>query len=51
VGTNKKEIVEMVEKLLNDRQFYEQMSRAHNPYGDGNSSNMICNVLMSKGVL
>jgi UDP-N-acetylglucosamine 2-epimerase (non-hydrolysing) len=51
VGTNKKEIVKMVEKLLNDRQFYEQMSRAHNPYGDGNSSNMICNVLMSKGVL
>ena len=50
VGTNKEVIVKMVKKLLNDKKFYEQMSRSHNPYGNGNASNMICNVLMDKGV-
>jgi len=50
VGTNKEVIVKMVKKLLNDKKFYERMSRSHNPYGNGNASNMICNVLMDKGV-
>ena len=47
VGTNKKIIVETVKKLLNNRQLYEKMSRAHNPYGDGDASNKICNILMN----
>jgi len=51
VGTNKKIIVKMVKNLLNNKKFYEQMARSHNPYGNGNASNMICNVLMDKGVL
>jgi len=50
VGTNKEVIVKMVKKLLNDKKFYERMSRSHNPYGNGNASNMICNLLMDKGV-
>jgi len=51
VGTNKEVIVKMVKKLLNDKKFYEQMSRSYNPYGNGNASNMICNVLMDRGAL
>lgn len=35
VGTNKDLIVEQVDKLLNDSDYYNQMSRANNPYGDG----------------
>ena len=47
-GTNKKKIVSMVNKLLKDYKFYEQMSRVHNPYGNGNSSSLICDILVSK---
>jgi len=46
VGTNKEKIVKMANKLLTDNKFYGQMSRAHNPYGDGDSSNMICDILV-----
>lgn len=35
VGTNTGEIVEQVNRLLNDEHDYQAMSRAHNPYGDG----------------
>jgi UDP-N-acetylglucosamine 2-epimerase (non-hydrolysing) len=45
VGTNKKEITTMVNKLLTDMELYQQMSRACNPYGDGNASNIICDIL------
>jgi len=51
VGTNKEKIVKMVNQLLTDEQLYEQMSKAHNPYGDGNSSNLICDILQDKGLL
>jgi UDP-N-acetylglucosamine 2-epimerase (non-hydrolysing) len=51
VGTNKEKIVKMVNQLLTDEQLYEQMSKAHNPYGDGNSSNLICDILLDKGLL
>jgi UDP-N-acetylglucosamine 2-epimerase (non-hydrolysing) len=47
VGTNKGEIIKTVNLLLTDDKFYKQMSRAHNPYGDGNSSKIISNVLMN----
>ena len=50
VGTSKKEIVKMVNKLLTNDELYAQMSRAHNPYGDGSSSNAICDVLVSRGI-
>jgi UDP-N-acetylglucosamine 2-epimerase (non-hydrolysing) len=41
VGTDPKKIVREVRKLLNDRSHYLSMSRAHNPYGDGKSSERI----------
>ena len=45
VGTDKQIIVAEMERLLSDRDAYEAMSRAHNPYGDGMASSRICDVL------
>jgi len=50
VGTSRKEIVKMVNKLLTNDKLYNQMSRTHNPYGDGSSSKAICDVLVSRGI-
>lgn len=41
VGTDECKIVKEVERLLHNRKAYERMSRAHNPYGDGKSSERI----------
>ena len=35
VGTDAETIIENVNLLLNDRQVYDRMAQAHNPYGDG----------------
>jgi UDP-N-acetylglucosamine 2-epimerase (non-hydrolysing) len=35
VGTDAQVIVREVSRLLTDKAYYEQMSYAHNPYGDG----------------
>ncbi len=43
VGTNKNKIIEAVESLLTSEIDYEQMSRAHNPYGDGKACQRIVN--------
>jgi UDP-N-acetylglucosamine 2-epimerase (non-hydrolysing) len=51
VGTNKNEIVKMVTRLLTDSNFYMQMSKAHNPYGDGKAGGIICDVLVNRGVV
>jgi len=51
VGTNKNEIVKMVNRLLTDSNFYMQMSKAHNPYGDGKASGIICDILVNRGVV
>lgn len=48
VGANKNEIVKVVNKLLQDKNLYKQMSKANNPYGKGNSSNIICKVLFTE---
>ena len=45
VGSDKQKIVEAVNQLLNDDVKYNEMARAHNPYGDGNASERICKVL------
>ncbi|QCU89541.1 non-hydrolyzing UDP-N-acetylglucosamine 2-epimerase [Thiomicrorhabdus sediminis] len=45
VGTNVVHIVEEAEKLINDSSVYQKMSRAHNPYGDGNSCKKILEFL------
>lgn len=41
VGTDSERIVQEVSKLLDEREAYEAMSRAHNPYGDGRASDRI----------
>lgn len=41
VGTDKDKIIEFVTKLLEDNAFYEKMSKAHNPYGDGKAAERI----------
>jgi len=45
VGPNQDNIIKEVQKLLNDNSEYRKMSKAHNPYGDGNASEKILNVL------
>lgn len=41
VGTDKNKIVEHTLQLVNDADLYLNMSKAHNPYGDGNASIII----------
>jgi UDP-N-acetylglucosamine 2-epimerase (non-hydrolysing) len=45
VGTDREKIVETVEAVLLDRVRYEEMARAHNPYGDGKAVGRIITVL------
>ncbi len=45
VGTEVKKIVSETEKLLADEQYYLNISRIHNPYGDGNACERIVEVL------
>lgn len=46
-GTEAENIVVLVSKLLNDRNFFEMTSSATNPYGDGSACNSIIEVLKS----
>jgi len=41
VGINSDIILQEAQKLLDDNQEYEKMSKAHNPYGDGKASQRI----------
>ena len=45
VGTNKDRIVAETQGLLDDREAYEEMARASNPYGDGKAAERIVNIL------
>lgn len=45
VGTDYDKIVNETEKLIRDIMEYNKMSKAHNPYGDGNASKRIIEVL------
>ena len=47
VGTDFNRIVEQVSKLLDDEVYYESMSKAVNPYGDGLACNRILRSLKS----
>lgn len=48
VGTNVDTIVSKVSELLSNEQTYSEMSRAHNPYGDGDACIRIINKLNYK---
>jgi len=41
VGTDMQKIVDEAQSLLDDPKIYEQMSQAHNPYGDGDACKKI----------
>ncbi len=45
VGTDKKKIVKEITKLLNNKEEYEKMAKAVNPYGDGKASERIENII------
>lgn len=46
VGTNFVKIVKEVSLLIEDEKYYEKMSRAVNPYGDGRACERIINTLL-----
>lgn len=45
VGTDMNRIIYETEKLLTDNEYYQKISRVHNPYGDGRASDRIVEVL------
>jgi len=45
VGTNPDMIISEAQKLLDDENEYEKMSKAHNPYGDGKACERIVNYI------
>ncbi|HBN87692.1 non-hydrolyzing UDP-N-acetylglucosamine 2-epimerase [Rheinheimera aquimaris] len=47
VGTNTEVIISEVTKLLTDKAYYDSMSFAHNPYGDGKACQRIIDAIRS----
>ncbi len=45
VGTDRELIIAETSRLLNSSQEYQQMSHAHNPYGDGQAATRIVDIL------
>src|SRR3990167_5974524 len=45
VGTDSRRIVAEVSRLLDDESSYREMSRAHNPYGDGKAARRIADAI------
>ena len=48
VGTDEETIYQETKKLLNDKEEYEKMSHASNPYGDGHASERIVKEIVLK---
>ncbi|MBH0029639.1 UDP-N-acetylglucosamine 2-epimerase (non-hydrolyzing) [Pseudoalteromonas sp. SWYJZ98] len=48
VGTDVEKITKALNVLLTDDAAYKSMSRAHNPYGDGQACQRICDILAKK---
>jgi len=48
VGTDIDTIINETEKLLHNRDEYEKMARAVNPYGDGNAADRIVKIILSE---
>ena len=47
-GTDEERIFEIVDELLSDREEYERMSHASNPYGDGYASRRIADAIVER---
>ncbi len=47
VGTDTAQIVEQTSRLLRDREAYDSMARAHNPFGDGQAAQRIAAVMQA----
>ena len=47
VGTSYDEIVKQAQELLNNKNAYEKMSFAHNPYGDGKACSRIADIILA----
>ena len=47
VGSDRQAIVDAVSSLVDQPEIYEQMSAAHNPYGDGQACKRIADALLS----
>lgn len=45
-GTDEETIYKLAYELLNNKEEYEKMSKASNPYGDGQASNRIVNAIL-----
>ena len=45
IGSNDKKIIDGVSRLLEDKKLCQNMSRSHNPYGDGNACRRIVDIL------
>ncbi|KZW98847.1 UDP-N-acetylglucosamine 2-epimerase [Pseudoalteromonas luteoviolacea] len=45
VGTDVQTIISELDKLLHNEEAYNEMSFAHNPYGDGKACKRICDIL------
>lgn len=48
VGTDCHKIISEVSRLLDDKSYYDSMSQAVNPYGDGKASERIIHFLIEK---
>ena len=48
VGAHKDKIVSTVQKLLNDKDFYNSMKQVVNPYGDGHASSRIAEAILTR---
>ena len=44
-GANREKITGIVSRLLDDPAFFEQMSKANNPYGDGKAAERIADLI------
>ena len=50
VGTSKETIIKEAQKLLDDENEYNTMSKAHNPYGDGKACERIVNFVKESNI-
>jgi UDP-N-acetylglucosamine 2-epimerase (non-hydrolysing) len=50
VGNDEEVIVTEASRLLDDKAAYEAMARAHNPFGDGKSSERIARIILDSAV-